>query len=296
MDVSREGLDGHVSQRECGNAAALCGGVNVFQPNVGLKRTGVNTDLLDPLDFADDLLEEPVPSTESEALLDEGLTAPVPETHEHDEISIEKADHAEQNSQDLDKCLRPPPPVTATSPAQEEPSSAPAPQVPPKPVFDHKFVFPPNITDHRPGSSPAGFVVAPPGQVSTGRHVVSQHIKTAPPPLLRRWSPVLGPNIELEDDWHTPAALAIYSEKSQFANERLRKQAKDRAGRHAAGKPLCVKRAHKRVWGKPVWERPSENVGGSFVFADGRMPFFARSSDKIQCHYFEVVVRGEEVM
>ena len=34
------------SQRECGGAAALCGGVNVVQPNAGLKRTGVNTDLL----------------------------------------------------------------------------------------------------------------------------------------------------------------------------------------------------------------------------------------------------------
>ena len=34
------------SQRECGGAVALCGGVNVVQPNVGLKRTGVNIDPL----------------------------------------------------------------------------------------------------------------------------------------------------------------------------------------------------------------------------------------------------------
>ena len=46
MDVSRWDLDGHVSPRECEGVVALCGGFSVVQPNVGLKRTGVNIDLL----------------------------------------------------------------------------------------------------------------------------------------------------------------------------------------------------------------------------------------------------------
>ena len=46
MDVSGEGLGGHVPTRECGGVVALCGEVGVVQPNVGLKRTGVNTYLV----------------------------------------------------------------------------------------------------------------------------------------------------------------------------------------------------------------------------------------------------------
>ena len=41
--VSGEGLGGRVPGREWGAVVALCGGVGVVQPNVGLKRTGVNT-------------------------------------------------------------------------------------------------------------------------------------------------------------------------------------------------------------------------------------------------------------
>ena len=54
MDVSREGLGGHVPKREWGGVVALCGGVRVVQPNVGVKRTGVNTDLVTTLDWKHD--------------------------------------------------------------------------------------------------------------------------------------------------------------------------------------------------------------------------------------------------
>ena len=43
VDVSREGLGGRVPGREWGAVVALCGGVGVVQPNVGVKRRGVNT-------------------------------------------------------------------------------------------------------------------------------------------------------------------------------------------------------------------------------------------------------------
>ena len=59
MDVSREGLDGHVSQRESGCVVALWGGVSGVQPNVGLKRTGVNTHLVSRTYLIN--LEKPMP-------------------------------------------------------------------------------------------------------------------------------------------------------------------------------------------------------------------------------------------